>query len=340
MDISGYHRLIRGHAELLRDELTRRLPDDLDTVVDHVVPLLMALGIGLHVVEEPPAGCSVAGSCDHLTQTVTVVSASRGRMRFTALHELGHLLGEDLDPFQDAVYAHGTVTGRQVEEDACDMFASMLLLPAELLDASLDTYGLSARGLRDLMATGRASKEACAVAVAQRLSSPGYVLLVDPDGTTRFAARSGDVLPIARGSDQSNSDLLPLLTGVAPVRGRGTLAFAAGSGTHELYLDAIEHAGLVLAVACESDPGWPQLQTPVEMRPASRGIEAHCGDCGVDFTAWRLCEDCGEARHETCGRCACAIAAVRGERMCQTCFQVQPPAAFAGASPSCISCSE
>jgi len=338
--ISAYHRKTRAHADLLYVELTRRQPSGFHAAGQNVAPLLEALGICLHVVDEPPAGCSVAGSCDHLTQAITVVRASRGRMRFTALHELGHLLGEDLDAFQDAVYAHGRVSGRQVEEDACDAFASVLLLPDEHLDHALSDHGLSARGLRDLISTGQASKEAYAVAVAQRLASPGYALIVDRDGITRFAARSGDVLPIRRGADQSGSDLRTLLAGGPPLRIRGSLSYAAGSDTHDLYVDAIEHDGLILGVACESDPDWPQLQTPTTRTPASGAIDAHCSDCGIDFTDWRRCTDCGEPRHDLCGRCGCDEAALRGERMCLTCFLVLPPSAFAGASTICRSCSE
>jgi hypothetical protein len=337
VDISRYHRTIRSHADLLLAELTRRHPDGLDTA-GNVSPLLKALSIRLNVVEAPPSGCSVAGSCDHATQTITVVSASKGRMRFTALHELGHLFGEDLDAFQDAVYAHGRKAGRPVEEDACDAFASMLLLPDEHLDTALNAHGLSARGLRDLINTSHASMEACVVAFAQRLASPGYVLIVERDGATRFAARSGDVLPIGRVTDQSGSDLRPMLTGSPSLRGRGTLTFGAGAGTQELYLDAVEHHGLLLAVACESDPDWPQLQTPTTATVASRRVQAHCGECGEEFTSWRVCDACGEPRHETCGRCGCEMTAVRGERLCSKCFMRLPPKAFAGSAASCTFC--
>ncbi|BEP13844.1 hypothetical protein acdb102_21550 [Acidothermaceae bacterium B102] len=337
MDISGYHRAVRGHADLLLAELTSRDAGRFDTA-GNVSPLLEALSIRLNVVDAPPSGCSVAGSCNHATQTITVVRAGKGRMRFTALHELGHLLGEDLDDFQDAVYGHGRKAGRPVEEDACDAFAATLLLPTEHLVASLDTHGRSARGLRDLINTSQASMEACAVAVAQRLASPGYVLLVERVGTTRFAARSGDVFPIARGTDQSGRGLRPVLTGTPSLRGRGALAFASGSGTHELYLDSVEHDGLVLAVACESDPDWPQLQTPATPNVTATGVEAHCSECGVDFTGWRVCDVCGEPRHQTCGRCGCETATVRGERLCHTCFSMLPPKAFAGFAESCVSC--
>ncbi len=337
MDISSYHRKIRGHADLLRAELRRRQPHDVDAK-GNVAPLLEALGIRLHVADRPPAGCSVAGSCDHSTQTVTVVRAGKGRMRFTALHELGHLLGEDLDEFQDAVYAHGREAGRLVEEDACDAFASLLLLPDEHLDTVLDAHGRSARGLRELISQCPASMEACAVAVAQRLASPGYVLLVDDDGTTRFAARSGDVLPISRGSDQSGSDLRRLLSGAASLRDRGALAFAAGSHTHDLYIDAIRHDGLVLAVACESEPDWPQLQTPVGPSAAPRSVDGHCDECGTDFNGWQVCGTCREPRHDACGRCGCETAAARGERLCTACYTMLPPAAFDGPSHTCTTC--
>jgi hypothetical protein len=339
VEISGYHRKVRRHAQLLLAELDRRLPGGFDAR-GNVAPMLETLGIRLHVVDQPSSGCTVAGSCNHQTHTITVVRAAKGRMRFTALHEVGHLLGEDLDAFQDAVFEHVKVADGHVEEDACDAFASMLLLPDDHLDTVLDERGLSARGLRELITSSQGSMEACAVAVAQRLASPGYVLLVEKDGTTRFAARSGDALPIRRGTDQSGSDLRPLLNGSPTLRGRGRISFAAGSGTHELYLDGVEHDGLVLAVACESDPDWKQLQTPVAGSNSGRGVEAYCLECSIDFTSWRVCSVCSEPRHETCGRCGCETVGVRGERMCATCFQTLPPRAFAGSATSCTSCTD
>jgi hypothetical protein len=337
VEISGYHRKVRGHAQLLLSELDLRLPNGFDPT-GNVAPLLDTLGIRLHVVDQPPSGCSVAGSCNHQTQTVTVVSAGKGRMRFTALHEVGHLIGEDLDAFQDAVFEHAKMAGAHVEEDACDAFAAILLLPDFHLDNVLDDRGVSARGLRDLIIGSQASMEACAVAMAQRLASPGYVLLVDADGTTRFAARSGDVLPIRRGTDQTGSDLSPLFAGRPTLRSRGMLAFNAGSSTHELYLDAVEHHGLVLALACESDPGWEQLQTASTASSIDRRVHAHCLECCIDFTSWRLCSVCSEPRHETCGRCACEPSAARGERRCTACFQTLPPPAFTGSSTACTDC--
>lgn len=75
------------------------------------------LGINVLTAEAAPDGCSVAGSCDRATRTITVVTAAVARMRFTVLHELAHLLGDDHGEFQDALYAVGP-TKRAVEEDA------------------------------------------------------------------------------------------------------------------------------------------------------------------------------------------------------------------------------
>lgn len=338
MDISGYSRKTRQHAQLLRDELLSRHPSALQHLVGSVAPVLEALGITLRVVEKPTAGCSVAGSSDHRTQTVSVAQATKGRMRFTALHELGHLLGHDADPFQDAIYAHAKQSRRAIEEDACDAFAALLLLPDERVDALLGDHGLSARGLRALIAGDVASREACAVAVAQRLRSPGYALVIAADGTTQFAARSGDVLPIARGADQTPSELSALLRGGPSLRGRGALSYRGGSSTHPLYIDAISYDRLVLAVACESDPDWYELQTPVSSSINESALLGHCDHCGTDFQDWQCCRECGEPQHATCGRCGCDTAGAKGERPCTSCFMMLPPAAFAASSTICVTC--
>jgi hypothetical protein len=338
VDVSSYSREARGHAQLLLAELLTHAPNALSELGTGVGPVLTQLGIIVQQLDRLPPGCSVAGSSDHKTRTITVVRASTGRMRFTVLHELGHLFGHDSDAFQDAVYEHGGLTDRNVEEDACDAFAALLLLPDARVADALGDAGLSARGLRALIDAGLASREACAVAVAQRLPSPGYAMIIGPDGLVQFAARSGDVLPLGRGADQTNSDLGGLIAGGPAYRDRGSLTFTGGSGTGPLYLDAIRHEDLVLVVACESDPAWDQLQTPAPAGWADRSLDGHCDDCGVDFQGWQRCPDCQEPRHSECGRCACPAPGVQGERTCPGCFILTPPAGFSGSSRLCKEC--
>jgi Zn-dependent peptidase ImmA (M78 family) len=120
--------------------------------------------------------CSVAGGYVHTTAppTLTVTeSLSRRRQQFTALHELGHHLQKndielavavrrqpaDIDAFEDA---------------ACDMFASLILLPDAVLAARPDGRSPGAAEVVSLFERTQASRAACCVRVAERLGTPAW----------------------------------------------------------------------------------------------------------------------------------------------------------------------
>lgn len=336
MDIGAYAARARDLAELLLADLDRRAPGLRDVAVGtgHLAPALEDLGVTVTVTDSVPAGCSVAGSCDRRTKTITVVQAALPRMKFTALHELGHLLGDDHDEFQTELYRLDQVTRRSVEEDTCEAFAAALLLPAAVVDDVLTT--VTARSVAELVGTvPTASREACAVAAAQRLRAPGYVMLLDSAGRAQFTARSGDALPIARGTEQSGGALDPLIGSGRAVRDRGELLYASGSRTPTLYVDAAEVGSKRYVVAVTDRPDWEVLHVPDRARATDRGVDGYCEQCATEFTSWRRCEHCGEPRH-TCGSCGCeAPPPPRGARTCQECFTHLPAACFPDATNVC-----
>lgn len=330
MDIGAHSRIANIAAQALIGRIEDENPGFAEFVLTRGAKPAAEelLGITVHVAESAGSGCSVAGSSDARARTVTVTLASPERMRFTALHEIAHVEGADDDEFQQ-ILLDSQLTRRDVEEDACEAFAAALLLPGDRVDAVLDDLRRTAKGVVGLIdAMPQASREACAVAVAHRLDSPGYVALVETTGELRFAARSGDVLHLRRGSDQGDSDLRHVVRGIGFYRGPGQLCYPHGSRTDRLNLDVERRGDLIYVVAVTDTPDWPHLHQPDRGTVADNLLDGWCEHCSLAFSSTRRCPTCGDAIHTVCGRCSCGLAPVRGERMCQTCFIVKPPRCF------------
>jgi hypothetical protein len=170
--------------------------------------------------------------------------------------------------------------------------------------------------------------EACAVATAQRLVSPGYVVITDDRGCLQFAARSGDELPLRRDIDQRDSDLRPLYEGRRNLRARGTLCYSGGSRTPTYYLDGVRDGNRVIAVAVTDQPDWHVLHTPTTGRFEDKLLEGYCQACGTSFLSGTRCQQCGEPRHDQCGGCDCGTPPARGARTCDECHLEQPAHLF------------
>jgi hypothetical protein len=296
--------------------------------------------ITVEVVESNVSGiCSVAGTCDVDRRSITVSRASAGRMRYSVLHELAHLLMAECDDYQDAyVDVVGSVPDRaRLTEDVCEAFAAMFLLPD--FDEQVARHGarLDGRGLRDLANQLHASREACAVWVSQHMAAPGYALICFEDGLLQFAARSGDAIPLSRGASQAGSALQPVLAGSASFRGRGRLRFGSGALGEELYIDAVRDGRLVYAVATTDSPDWPMLHQPF-VQPAVEALEGWCEECGTSFRAYRACRECGSPKHQECGSCDCEPP-IGSSRLCTRCFLEQHLNLFDGPSTVCRECS-
>jgi hypothetical protein len=301
-----------------------------------IVGLIEGFDVTVTIKDFVPAGCSVAGS--HTSSSITVVRSDPARMRFTALHELGHVLAEDDDIVQGAI--HARAARRELEEDICDAFAARLLLSDDVVARAIATHGRTARGLRELVRSASASREACSVAVAQRLEAPGYVGVIYPSsGILSFAARSGDVFPLRRRLDQSASALGPVLTGPSTLTERGSLRFENGTETHRMYVDAVRSDDLVYFIATEDRADWGAVTTDrLEDEQSSRFEEAHCDKCGTGFMVGRRCRGCTEPIHEDCNGCACEVRPLRGERPCSNCCITYPPAAYPSGGDLCENC--
>lgn len=337
MEISGHALRARQNAALLVTTLDAEHPTFRQVLAERGARVAVQDVLGLPpvtIVDDDLPGCSVAGSCDKGTGAITVVRASNGRMTFTTLHELAHVRGHKDWDFQEAL-ERVEQSRRDVEEDACEAFAAELLLPAAVVDPVIDQWDVTARAVAELFRSSRASREACAVAVAHRMVAPGYVAVVDDTEHLQFAARSGDVLPLRRGSDQSQSVVRHLHSGGERFRGRDVLIFGSGSATDEMHVDVLADGSVLYVVATTDSAPWVKVNLP---KPFTAPTEGWCDHCQKYFRGGRVCPSCGELIHGDCGHCGCAVPVRTTQKVCTECFIERPVTMFAGSSSVCSEC--
>lgn len=337
METSNHSRRARQYASDLAAELDRDHTNFRDALAEYGArhAIEVVLGLSVTLAEETAGDCSVAGSSIPSTGEITVVRTSRGRMQFTALHELGHVRGYASLPFQIAMGEAQHLSRRDVEEDVCEAFAASLLLPEGTVDDVLADSGVTARGLLNLIERSAASQEACAVAVAHRMVAPGYVAIIDSDGDLRFAARSGDVLPLARSSHQQRGVYREISAGRQRFTGRGSLVYGSGTLAPEMFVDVRTRGDLAYVIATQDSPGWGVISTGTAV---ARATKAWCEPCGENFYGGRRCPTCDELVHAECGGCACGVSVRTPDRDCDRCFQRLPITLFEQGSNTCSEC--
>lgn len=155
-------------AVLDRDQprLSERLLEDLTAAIHSLE------GVEIVLVEEGgDGGCSVAMGCRHdliPPRIVVTRSQSRPTRRFTALHEDGHHLQQN-DP-ELGGHLIDAPHGEDLEEAACGVFASRILLPDGLVDEHILARGPTADSVR--ASTAQAARPAPRAAYGPRSASP------------------------------------------------------------------------------------------------------------------------------------------------------------------------
>ena len=317
-------------ADLLVDHVRASAVVDLDALCAEPRDALLAdpsVQISWVPAQRLPPGCSIAATYDPSTSPASITvaeDASAGRRRFSLLHEYGHHLRDQVMQVLEALFA--SPRPGELEEKVCDAFASRVLVPyAARRSAFAD--GVTARSVVDLMDASSASAQAVAVAAAEAMTMPGYVVLLDADGAAQFAARSGDVFPMRRGMPQTG--LLKRAAAGVAVRGVAGLDLGGGASTREYNVESATAPGCVVAVMVDGPVPWKQFSGG---RSAYSQVgEGWCERCTVAFTTYQpACAECGDYKCPNCGDCDCGCAgdAVAGERMCEGCWTIQPPAAF------------
>jgi hypothetical protein len=286
-----------------------------------------------------PATCSIAAACDKSCEPARLLvskDTSIGRRRFSVLHEYAHLLRDWVPDVLEALFTSANA-GEALEERMCDEFAAAVLLPDALLESALGS-SVTARAVLSLIAAAPASAEACAIAAARHLPAPGYVMLLSPDGTATFTAHHRDVYYVRRGTPQDG--LLRRAASGTPVRGREQVRYSTGNRSQEMFADAATENGRTVAVLVTDSPPWSGLTIGRKQGP--EGTNGYCGSCAQEFTAFaRPCDTCEQPPCPQCGHCACETTKeTAGERTCDRCYLMLPPAAYPDAnSTSCKECS-
>lgn len=304
----------------------------------------LATRADLRVVSVPEAasanGCSVAGAyfANRVPPALAVVSsASAGRRAFTALHEFIHHVQQTTPALADVLLQQPDL-GDALEEATCDAAAAAILLPDRLVQADIGERGPTAAAVVSLWQASSASRAAVCVRAAQRLTSPGHVLLLRPDGDVEFAAAHG-LPPVRRGSAQGRTPVIREALNASGRRARGQtrVRYRDGIAGAELHVQTADMGGYVVAVLVTDSAPWAQFSIPSRIvGPTSRWtICEHCGEESSSFDS--PCARCGVRTCTDCGRCRCPSRVA--ERRCDSCFLVLPEAMYSGTSSRCIDCS-
>lgn len=291
---------------------------------------------------DPKGGCSVAGA--YLQQEkppalVVTRSQSSGRRAFTLLHELAHHLQRTTTALAQALL-NAKERSSVLEEAICDAFAASVLLPDAELAGVLASSSPTVSDVAQLRRSSAASRAAVCVRAAQRLTSPGHVILLDDTGVVQFRSAHG-LPPVPRGVDLSGIEVVrqALQAGNATREGRTRLLYRDGHQGEELFAQAGDVEGYLVVVAMTDRPPWEEtfVLPSRETGPVSRMWVCEHLECSAEFESFEpACPSCKVPKCTECGRCACAP--VVAERQCLDCFTVYPERFFDAGSARCQDC--
>ncbi len=245
------------------------------------------------------------------------------RENFTIAHEIGHHLtdADEDDDLWDWLGDHPE-RGTFIEQ-TCNAVASRLLLPRDWISAALTDRRPSGSVLHELFTTSEASREACAVAVAERIGCDGFVLLAKAEtANVTFASRYGETRP-----SPWRDDLLPILHPLRNLQPTETQVreswWPNSRNERRLYY---QHAfrddnNWIYAVFSENDL-WnaSRLHLPQPEQPPLRRFQLSCS-CGQRGTTTDFpCPVCRKAPCPNCG-CDCDRKAKLPAGQCQNCFK-------------------
>jgi hypothetical protein len=243
-------------------------------------------------------GCNVAGGYrgnETPPALLVTTSLSRRRRAFTALHEFGHHLQRTNLDLGEVLLDHPE--DEDLEEAACQVFASRVLLPDALVAPVTPTRGPDATTIADFYASSNASRAACCVRAAELLPGGGAVVLYRENGTVDMTASTG-LIPPARRSDQSATPLLARALsrpGCTVEHDDNVIAYSTGT-SDLLYGQATWVDGYIVAVLMPDNASWKPLALP---RP---GTGTYTGP-----SKWATCEHCltpFTVTDDVCPRCA------------------------------------
>lgn len=244
------------------------------------------------------------------------------RENFTIAHELGHLLFDryERDDLWDWLADH---PGRdQFIEETCDAIASRLLLPRDTLSAVIGALRPSATALTEILHRSEASREVCAVAVAERIGCDGFVVLAKADTMSlTFSSRFGATRPRPwRGDPIPEGHTLRYLQPGATHKGESWWPGRSGSRRHLYHHAHRDHDGWIYAVLAENDL-WEAVAFHVP--PGRDGpVKTFDVNCPCGYRGATTTFPCPECRKPPCPKCGCECdrKAKLPNGVCRTCF--------------------
>lgn len=288
------------------------------------------------------AGCTVSGGYrgeETPPALLVTTSLSHRRRAFTALHEFGHHLQRTDLGLAEVLLEHPD--DEQLEEAACQAFASRVLLPDHLIAPLTPERGPDATTVAEYYRHSNASRAACCVRAVGLLIGGGAVVLYRSDGTVDMAASTG-LYPPAQNSDQSNSPLIAR----ALAHPDGTVehddtTIKYSTGTSELlYGQATWIDGYIVAVLKPDNASWKSFAPPRAGTGTYTGRSkwTTCDRCVNEFIVTDdVCQRCGTPR---CPRRHCACASSSRERMCPRCTMTLDKARFANFADPATPCQD
>ena len=279
---------------------------------------IAAIELHFHPVrcrELPPAlgassDCSVDGYYEALIDPGRPVillnpEVASERLRFTALHEIGHHLVATeachmLDQLDDV---GGSPSGAQrAEEQLCHEFAAQVLIPRDVLTETANGRRLRPDHVIEVHERTTASWEAVAVRVAAH-DGRAVVVLVREEGSIAFATTSeGRWWP--RGSaTKHGGPLYRSLRSDSPTR-QDVFRYGLSFGKAMFCETRMVHSGLAVGVM-RPKRGDGQFDVLDQPEPAWKEREDWCFWCDEERDqGW--CYECRSQRCHDCERCGCS----------------------------------
>ncbi len=317
-------RQVDAHARRLVGRLGEEKPFRLNPE-----PVVAAkFGITVRYRRDITSDCDIDGSYDHERRVITVdEAAAPSRQRFTILHELGHALGRDDGELQDWLFDFA-LTGRREEERVANAFASLVLLPDNLVAEYIPSEGPCAYDVQQLGELSSASREAACVRASQLLRGPGMVVL-SRGRTVQLAVTRTLPFGIRRETDMGTDSFFERAARSLSFRQSGVRLRFPGTQVESstLEADAVTDAhGYTFSVLMEHSAPWVSL-TSVVSGPS--GHEIDCEQCDRSrITYGAECRHCGDRPCPEHG-CACDqhpyVAAVRRCRECNVELPIAAP---------------
>lgn len=286
---------------------------------------------GLYRGEETPPRIGVA------------FSSVRQRMNFTALHELGHHIQLTDEDLLENLLERGD-GGSALEEEACDAFASAVLIPEATAKSLLGTRTPSAEAVVELWrALSTVSRSAVAMRARDQIDGDGHVIVLSGTGEVTFATSTTAIRP-ARRSDQTATAIWEAIERGqegATVTARGRFAYNSVLAGDTYFMQATPAGSGYIVVAATERVPWTLSVARQEYVPYGRSyVCLHLG-CVAEFRAGpnELCATCGNPICPTCQRCGCSVAAP-AEFQCTECFLLKSGSQQSATTGVCEECAD